>query len=453
MKKTLKRAIQRFFGKSKKKEKAIKYRFRAIKCSKKSYKKFVDSAELDYQIFKRKLINNIEHAQIDNKPNIKISDYKILGLWCDFLGSTVFYNGKYYKGILKEKQKEFERMWETGLLQSLSQSSFIPKIKISNYYSDDYVYFIESETINIVPFKIWNTNMIIDSCKFVLKINKYLAEKGYVLFDPHILNIAFTSKGFVYFDLGSFVIRTQQNNDYSIVFDAIVLLTAKESKTSIIAETGYTNEIFSKIGTDSFYFSPEVNFLLKKYKTFNKIHSSIVVNRAIRDIFTNYKVKEQYLDLLFKQTTTTIISSLRSDFDLNDLIKKFNANTIIGFGENNFHLLKSISSNSALRLINIESNDEESCKNYNYQINNDNLIETYCFDFKKQVLSQEIIDSIYSDLAFLTILKLGETVNMFTINKIKKYAKDVVLLMNKNNYEINESFIKNNKINYLIISK
>ena len=421
--------------------------FKTVRTNKAQFEKLVKNANIDYQSFLQIIAKETPVCSI-NDPKEIIEGYSILGLWHDYFGSTIFYKGNFYKGILNSKKNDFERIWATGVLQSLSKSKLIPNVQLTNFYSDDFAYFLKSETISIVPFKIWNKLMIIDSCKFVIKINRYLETKGLELADPHILNIAFTNNGFVYFDLGSFSKFNNMRNDYSIVFDAIVLLIAKESKTSLIAETGYSNEDYSRIGTDDFYYSPEVSNLLNNYIKFNKHHSSLIANKCIKDIFANFKVREEYLDLLFSdaERQDSITNKLKPG-----ILDSFSASSIIGFGKDNFNYLIGITNKSNKRLINIEKDDQRSCLNYRHQQGSNYKIETYCFDYDKQVIAPDIIDSIHSELAILTVFEKNEIINIYKINKIQKYANHILLLISKDNYILNKAFITSKNIAYKII--
>lgn len=160
---------------------------------------------------KEKLVNDIRKeciskvSLLDHHNKTKLADVEMLSYNGDQMGKVFKSNGKIYRGIYKNKVKEFENIWNKGVFQVLWRYGLIPEIKISQYMTDEFPVVLEIQTVEIVDNSNWTFAMIRDACCLVCLLVDVLNEFECTLLDGHLNNVTFDHGKPVFVDIGSVI--------------------------------------------------------------------------------------------------------------------------------------------------------------------------------------------------------------------------------------------------------
>ena len=123
----------------------------------------------------------------------------------DRLGRTFYYDGKFFRGIYKQKVNEVNEMFSCGLVDELIHEELIPSTKISEYSTNEFPLIIEHELVKPVTYVFeWTFHMLCDAAQMVLRLDEVLQKYGYKLWDCHTYNVLFSKNKPLYVDFGSF---------------------------------------------------------------------------------------------------------------------------------------------------------------------------------------------------------------------------------------------------------
>lgn len=136
------------------------------------------------------------------KEQIEFSKLSVI----DDVGKVFYYKNKVFRGIYTNKVSKIMELLNSGLIDELMHKKFIPKTKISSYYTDEFPLILEHERVETVSYVYeWTFDMIKDAAKLVLDISDVSLKYGYVLKDCHSYNILFNRCSPLYVDFGSFI--------------------------------------------------------------------------------------------------------------------------------------------------------------------------------------------------------------------------------------------------------
>lgn len=148
----------------------------------------------------------------------RFDGYTLLSFNGDNMGKTLKKNGKIYRGIYREQEDNFIKLWESGILQVLIKYSMIPNIVVTRYSNSDYSIILEIEKIPITTYSVWSYSMVKDACILISILKNILEKNGFTLQDGHFNNISFNKGNPVFFDIGSFVPMTRTSFQVETVF-------------------------------------------------------------------------------------------------------------------------------------------------------------------------------------------------------------------------------------------
>lgn len=223
-------------------------------------------------------------------PKEHLANLNIVSKFGDWLGPVIEKDGKYYRCIKKESIDRFGIFWKSGVLEVFSKRGYIPKLTISQYYSDDYPVIIEQESLEITNI----TKLpLVQSKKGLLFVSilQYICKKmGFALIDPHYYNYTFFKNHFVYFDLGSFSTIDDyfKYRDFSMVVLGAYRILFSYFPNSVLSkqELGdFRNGIDVSYKTDYFEFV----FYKKAALKYCKMHCTKSILNAFDDIFNKYE--------------------------------------------------------------------------------------------------------------------------------------------------------------------
>lgn len=231
--------------------------------------------------------------------------YKLLSFNGDNLGKAFECEGKIFRGIYPESCSYFKKLWKDGILQALSSKGFLPKIKISKYYTDDYPILLEIERVSISNSSVWTYSMVKDACICLTIIELFLESRGYGLIDGHLNNITFHNGRATFIDIGSFIPYERSFFNQEVVFTGCFRMLFENLGNCILAR----NLVYDPLN-NSIWISPrhydnyvkEYQYCLREYKKYHKRHSAKLTNIIIDKIFNKNELRPEYIDLLFRYT-------------------------------------------------------------------------------------------------------------------------------------------------------
>ena len=281
------------------KRKIYRLNHKNVLSKKRISKKDIELAEKNFNTILKVVCKSVEKKddlnQLLNKRKlVELKNYNIypnedpLGPVCDIENNK----NKFFRLIKKDSVESFSKLYQTGILHTLSRYNLIPSFSISNFIHKDYPIILEADRLQIdrrsQHFSRADTfNALIEVC-FIKKV----CEKNNVsLFDPHINNFLINNSLPIYCDYGSFVYG--QKYDDRIIVDSIgfKLLFNYFPKSYF-----YSNECY--LGNRDYY---ESSLFLKKFLDYHFFHSSKIAFDNYVDFFINKNVSLHMSYLLFRQ--------------------------------------------------------------------------------------------------------------------------------------------------------
>lgn len=277
-----------------------------IKISKIDYnriKEFFDSQEKEIAL---KILEKKSQQSLGQLPTPK-TIFPTLGEKIsdngDYLGCTFVLNNAYFKGIKSEANEAFKDLYLSGILQIFADYGFIPKFNISDYYTNEYPYFIEIETIQKVSLESLSFERIVELSVFVSFLQQILKSQGYSLQDPNIENFCYSVNHPYYLDFGSFEHKFHHHKEYSLVISLIYQIVLSYFPNSIFhdyyifgTETNWNSNKKNNIYK---YNKIEVRKIAKRFVAYHKLHSSHLVYRAAKRVIKHFDCRPEDLFILF----------------------------------------------------------------------------------------------------------------------------------------------------------
>ena len=278
-------------------------------------------------------------------PSQEFVDYTVRSSALDVYGVVIYKDNKIYRGIYKKSKEKFIELYNTGILQVFAEEGFVPKFKISDFYTDDYPLILEVEKLDIVHYRNYSYSMIKEEGKLKLRLLEILSEFGYTLIDGHSGNTTFKDNNPVFFDFGSFI-KSERTGwaDYEIwqynIFPLICLslgkfMTARGVYYSVpdpwlvpyvalkdSKEAKNTIEEFLRI----FNCDETIQEKLHNFKALTS--SEVDVLFAAKNFAIGINQRDKYLDF----ATRTEKNEIVYDVVLNDIRNKVSNTSIIHLG-------------------------------------------------------------------------------------------------------------------------
>lgn len=220
----------------------------------------------------------------------------------DWLGVTYSYEKKFYKSIKSESVKAFTDLYYSGLLQTFSDFKYIPKFKISEFYSNEFPLFLEIEPIKKVSYDSLSIEKCIETAIFVAFLQEICKRNGFSLQDPHMENFCYSEGHPYYLDFGSFEHQIHHSKEYSLVVSLIYQIIFSYFPNSIFHDYfiyGLNTNWCSDKNSIFKYNKSEIRKVMKKFVLFHKYESSYCVYKAAKRIIKKFDCRPVDLYLLF----------------------------------------------------------------------------------------------------------------------------------------------------------
>jgi hypothetical protein len=165
--------------------------------------------------------------------NIHFSQFSM----ADDFGRVFFKEGKVFRAIYNEKKEFCLEFLSSPLFNELSIKNLIPKTEIADFNIEGFDLVLEHEKLLETYQHEWSFDMFKDAALMLLELNNICNKYGYELKDGHPYNILFKGTNPIYVDLGSIIIKQNEDwvayNEFIEAF-AIPLLFWSEGKTYIV---------------------------------------------------------------------------------------------------------------------------------------------------------------------------------------------------------------------------
>ena len=370
-------------------------------------------------------------------------DFRILSYNGDELGKVFEKDGRIFRGIYKESVPFFTKLWETGLIQVLSEEGYLPKTRVSNYRTDEYPIILEHQVIPMSTGKMWNPDMVRDACICTCVVNEVCKSLGYKLIDGHLNNITFKDGKPVFTDIGSIIEDRGQYTSFesSIIFAGAYKLMFAALGNSILDRTLRFDE-----DNNSYWVAPmqydentsECRYFLRKFRSYHRLHSTLRTRRIISDMFILHDVKPEYFSLLFD------FKAASENFEGKDYSKDVEAVienlktldkdlcSVTDIGGTSGLMPKALKENLEAEVISLDAQREKSRAMYNYCKENDLPIN--CFEINylygtdartRKSISSDVVVSV--DITNTPFAYQNWKVESL-LNSLRKIAKKYVVV-------------------------
>ena len=121
----------------------------------------------------------------------------------DPIGRVFKYKGEIYRGIYKEKVGYVKELLNSGLFKELIAKGLLVETKVTKLTTKTFPLILKHEWLTTTFPTEWTSEMLKDSAKLIIVVNRICTKHGYVLGDAHPYNILFKGVKPVWIDFGS----------------------------------------------------------------------------------------------------------------------------------------------------------------------------------------------------------------------------------------------------------
>ena len=255
-------------------------------------------------------IRDFRPQAAEKREKQPFTGYRILSYNGDAMGKVLKKDGRIFRGIYAESAQWFQKLWDTGLIQTLAKEGMMPKTTLTDFATEEFPIILEHQTVEISTAKLWNPSMVRDACITITLVDAVCRRFGYKLIDGHLNNITFAAGKPVFTDIGSIVEDRGQYTAYesSLIFAGGYKLLAAALGNSILDRLQFFDENNNAIWPAPFCYDEatrECRALLKSYRRWHIWHSSPTANAIIFRLFELGEVEPAYFSLLFADSART----------------------------------------------------------------------------------------------------------------------------------------------------
>lgn len=219
---------------------------------------------------------------------IRLSEIELQNINIDKIGAVFSWKNRILRGIKKKSVKEINAIFESGLIDELSQQKLFPKSWITDYQVEGFDLVIEHEKVEIISYPHeWSFSMFKDAAIAILKINQIANKHGYKLEDIHSCNIAFNGMSPVFLDLGGFAKFSTKEKQWSAYRDFLenylFILKIWSNGNKLIARTLFLDR-FKSLFTHEFLLYKHPFFRFFKLDFFKTLINAFYSFRFIESI-------------------------------------------------------------------------------------------------------------------------------------------------------------------------
>ena len=143
-----------------------------FRIKRKTHQDFIDAERVIYERIDE-ITESIDHyaqlgisyyVDMNNLETVHQSQLEMYSNMGDQMGKVFSFRGEIYRGIVKESEEDFWRLWESGVLQGLAEQNIIPEVKIADFKTEEFSLVLHVEKIYIQKNTLWSYAMVLDAC-------------------------------------------------------------------------------------------------------------------------------------------------------------------------------------------------------------------------------------------------------------------------------------------------
>ena len=244
-------------------------------------------------------LNTDGHNRIHIVPDENIS---IIG---DQMGRVFRYHGSIYRGIYKRSVPDFERLWNTGILQVLAEYHMIPNVTVTDYCTDEFALVLGVEQVTIQENMVWTYAMVKDACILIALLKDVLNPFGFTLIDGHLNNVTFHKGNPLFVDIGSIIPLGDNGFMTELVYAGIYRLAFGFIGNSMM----YRLPTHDNANANMWVFPKRQNLLAREYqmaarimKRYCLLRGGLLSRHLVHKVFDLHDFNAWDIDLLFPVT-------------------------------------------------------------------------------------------------------------------------------------------------------
>ncbi len=427
-------------------------------------KDLLDSKD-KYEKMLVEICRELKNFHVDNTPlevSPKVfSGYSILSINGDRMGKVLEYKGEIYRGIYSKSILAFKRLWNTGLLQVLSAKGMIPQTTLTDFSTKDYPIIIHHESVSISPSCSWSYDMIRDAAILICLIKRAAETVGFTLHDGHLNNVTYNGGRPVFTDIGSFEENRGQKTscDGEILFTACYRLVAYHLGNSILNRLQLYDESNNTIWIRPIEYDDltrEYVCLLKQFRRYHALHSSMTCRYIIRKLFLEREVLPEYIELLFpalSEKKGSIDKNLVTDIEtIESMVNDLPVRTCVDIGGNIGLIAAELSKAFGWKMHALEYDEDAARETYMSLKDTEYPVDTFMFNYCFGA-SEKKWQPFISDLAIAYDITNNCNIRQYyrndsLLNSLSKLSRRYVLAVyfperkNQPRYEAPEGSVK-----------
>ena len=223
----------------------------------------------------------------------------------DQMGRVFRYHGLIYRGIYADSAEDFERLWNTGILQVLAEYRLIPEVRITGYRTDEFALVLGVEQVTIQENMVWSYAMVKDACILITLLKSLLNPFGFTLIDGHLNNVTFHKGNPMFVDIGSIIPLGDNGFMTELVYAGVYRLAFGFIGNSMM----YRLPTHDNANANMWVFPRQMNLLSREYlmasevmKRYYLLRSGFFARHIVHKVFDLHDFEPQDIDLLFPIT-------------------------------------------------------------------------------------------------------------------------------------------------------
>lgn len=286
-----------------------KYYLKYRKVSLKQYKDICNNyRKLEEKIIERVIVHQKERNDKiwKNIDKVYLENIKILSINGDEMGKAFEKDGKIYRGIYKSSEARFLKVWKTGVLQGLSDYELLPKVCMTNFYTDEFSLILEIDKVNINYMTVWSYAMLKDACILISVLKNILLRFNLTLQDGHMNNVTFYHGHPMFIDIGSIIPYQESGYNEELIFSAVYPLIYKMLGNFIMARVPIYDENNNGIWIQPRRYdfkTRECQYASKCAKKYYMRYGNFLALCILYKVIELNWIQPEYFDVLFPTNT------------------------------------------------------------------------------------------------------------------------------------------------------
>ncbi|WP_300791662.1 hypothetical protein [uncultured Acetatifactor sp.] len=333
-----------------------------FRIKRKTHQDFIDAERVIYERIDE-ITESIDHyaqlgisynVDMNNLETVHQSQLEMYSNMGDQMGKVFSFRGEIYRGIVKESEEDFWRLWESGVLQGLAEQNIIPEVKIADFKTEEFSLVLHVEKIYIQKNTLWSYAMVLDACILIGILYSVLRKYDLTLCDGHLNNVTFDKGNPIFFDIGSIIPKRPTGAMEELTFGGLYrLLFGVLGNCMLYRLPSHDTENNNIYALPRFYnqYTRDYRYCLSKFKKLMLFRSGVRAYWIAHKLFDLFDVKPEYIKALFEnRESNNEYDDLEGFYDLIDW-DKIQGKSIIDTGGAYPILIKALQDKRSFKFI------------------------------------------------------------------------------------------------------